>query len=52
MRVQEAIKYRYLTMKQIQEVTGLLPYQIMQVISQLPVRCMIVAGQFAYKIGS
>lgn len=50
MRVQEAIRYRYLTMKQIQEVTGLLPYQIMQVISHLSVCCMIVAGQFAYRL--
>ena len=49
MRVWECIRHRYRTAKEIQAMTGLRLYEVMQIIAELRPMMMLIGSEYAYK---
>lgn len=49
LRVWEAIRHRYRTAKEIQALTGLRLYEVMQIIAELRPLMMLIGSEYAYK---
>lgn len=47
--VWECIRYRYRTAKEIQSLTGLKLYEVMQIIAELRPLMMLIGSEYAYK---
>jgi hypothetical protein len=49
LRVWECIRHKYRTAKEIQAMTGLRLYEVMQVIAELRPLMMLIGSEYAYK---
>lgn len=49
LRVWECIRHKYRTAKEIQFLTGLKLYEVMQIIAELRPLMMLVGSEYAYK---
>lgn len=49
LRVWEAIRYRYRTAEEIQAMTGLRLYEVMQLLAELRPMMMFIGSEYAYK---
>ena len=49
LRVWECIRYKYRTAKEIQAITGLKLYEVMQILAELRPLIMLVGSEYAYK---
>lgn len=47
--VWQCIRYRYRTAKEVQAMTGLKLYEVMQIIAELRPMIMLVGSEYAYK---
>ena len=49
MTVWQCIRHRYRTAKEIQALTGLKLYEVMQIIAELRPMMMLIGSEYAYK---
>ena len=49
LRVWECIRYKYRTAKEIQAMTGLKLYEVMQLLAELRPLILLVGSEYAYK---
>ena len=49
LRVWETIRFKYRTAKEIQALTGLKLYEVMQLLAELRPMMMLVGSEYAYK---
>jgi hypothetical protein len=49
LRVWEVIRHRYRTAREIQAITGLKLYEVLQIIAELRPMMMLVGSEYAYK---
>jgi hypothetical protein len=49
LRVWECIRHRYRTAREIQKLTGLKLYEVMQVVAELRPMMMLIGSEYAYK---